>query len=72
MTPSEIGRVQTYMRQTFDNMRIRLMGRKGQSDSVEVLLGEEFIGVLYKDEDEGEISYQFQMAILEEDLPDFS
>ena len=72
MTPSEIGRVQTYMRQAFDNMRIRLMARKGQSDSVEVLLGEEFIGVIYKDEDEGEISYQFQMAILEEDLPDIA
>ena len=31
---------------------------------------DEFIGLVYKDEDEGEISYQFQMAIIEADLPE--
>ena len=41
-----------------------------QSDgSVEVYLGEEFIGVIYKDEEEGDISYDFNMSILEIDLP---
>jgi len=33
-------------------------------------LGEEFIGVVYRDEDEGEVSYAFNMAILEMDLPE--
>ena len=32
-------------------------------------MGQEFIGVLFKDEEDGEISYSFNMAILEEDLP---
>ncbi len=38
-------------------------------DSVEVMLGDEFIGLIYKDEDEGETSYAFHMSILEMDLP---
>ena len=39
--------------------------------SVEVSLGEEFIAIIYRDvdEDDGEVSYAFQMAILEMDLP---
>lgn len=70
MTPSEIARVQAYLRQQFDNMRIRVKTRKGTDDSIEVFIGEEFIGVVYRDEDEGEISYPFHMTILEEDLPE--
>ena len=33
------------------------------------LIGEEFIGVIYRDEDDGEVSYDFNMAILAYDLP---
>jgi hypothetical protein len=44
--------------------------RANKDDSVEVNVGDEFIGVIFKDEDEGETSYQFQMAILDIDLPD--
>ena len=36
---------------------------------MEVYLDDEFIGVMYRDEDEGEVSYAFNMAILEIDLP---
>ena len=42
--------------------------RPRKEDSAEVYVGEEFIGVLFRDDDEGEISYQFQMAILDYDL----
>jgi hypothetical protein len=34
-----------------------------------VFIGEEFIGVIYRDEDDGEVSYDFNMAILAYDLP---
>jgi hypothetical protein len=30
----------------------------------------EFIGVIFKDEEDGEVSYAFNMAILEMDLPE--
>ena len=33
------------------------------------MIGDEFIGVLHRDEDEGEVSYSVNMTILEEDLP---
>ncbi len=68
MKSTETAQLQTYLQSKFDNDNIRLMRRPKANDSVEVMLGDEFIGVLYKDEDEGEISYQFHMAILEEDL----
>ena len=31
-------------------------------------MGEEFVGVIYRDDEDDEVSYQFQMAILETDL----
>jgi len=34
-----------------------------------VQIGEEFVGVLHRDDDEGEVSYSLLMSILEEDLP---
>jgi hypothetical protein len=69
MTPQEIGRLQTYLREMFNMPQIRVKPRQGADDSAEVLIGEEFIATLYRDEDEGEISYAFTMSILEMDLP---
>jgi hypothetical protein len=66
---SEIVRVQQYLRNMFGTERITLKERAPADDSVEVLVGGEFIGVIFRDEDEGEISYAFNMAILEMDLP---
>jgi hypothetical protein len=43
--------------------------RPKQADSVEVQVNGEFIGVIVKDEEDGETSYAFNMAILEMDLP---
>lgn len=71
MNTKEIMQLQTHLRTTFDNDSVNIMKRNGQDDSVEVNLGDEFIGIIYKDVDEGETSYQFHMAIIEEDLPDF-
>jgi len=69
MEKSEITRLQSYLQQKFGNKTLSLAVRKEAKDSVEVMLQGEFIGVIYRDEDEGEISYDFNMAILEMDLP---
>lgn len=69
MDNSEILRVQKYLRDTFRLDTIALRKRTTKSDSVEVYVGDEFIGVVFKDEEDGEVSYAFQMAILEMDLP---
>jgi hypothetical protein len=42
--------------------------RAKKDDSAEVFVGDEFIGILFREEEEGELAYQFQMAILELDL----
>ncbi|MDE1151437.1 MAG: DUF3126 family protein [Micavibrio sp.] len=69
MEKSEITRLQSYLQQKFGNKSLSLALRKEAKDSVEVMLQGEFIGVIYRDEDEGEVSYDFNMAILEMDLP---
>jgi hypothetical protein len=66
---AEIIRLQKYMQEKFANPRLVLTERKEAKDSLEVMLSGEFIGTIYKDEDEGEVSYDFNMAILEMDLP---
>jgi len=69
MQKSEIDRLQKYLQQKFGNTHISLAARKEADDSVEVKLNGEFIGVIYRDEEEGDVSYDFNMAILEMDLP---
>ena len=70
MNSTEIMRVQTYLREKFSNDQINLNTKGKISNSVEVNLGDEFIGVCYRDEDDGEVSYAFHMAIIDLDLPD--
>ena len=57
------------MRNLFRLDTISLVERPKQTDSVEVLINGEFIGVVFRDEEDGEVSYAFNMAILEMDLP---
>jgi hypothetical protein len=64
----DIRKIEGHLRGTFANARITLRPRPKQKDSAEVYIGEEFIGVIFRDDDEGEIAYQFQMAILDYDL----
>ena len=69
MTEDEMRRVTTYLREKFGNPKIKLRDRTQSDESVEVSIGDEFIGVIYRDEDDGEVSYDFNMAILAYDLP---
>lgn len=68
MNNDEIIRVQTYLRLKFQNDMLTLK-RGAKDDMVEVFMDDEFIGTLFRDDEEGEISYAFNMAILEFDLP---
>ncbi len=45
-----------------------MKARPRKNDSAELYLNDEFLGPVYKDEDEGELSYNFSMAILDVDL----
>ncbi|MEI7806171.1 MAG: DUF3126 family protein [Hyphomicrobiales bacterium] len=57
-----------YLRRKFDNERIRVMGRLKKTDSVEVYLDEEFIGVVFIENEKGRRSFILEMPILEMDL----
>lgn len=69
MTPNEIARVEAYLQTTFGNPRIKIGPIKKRGAPIEVSVGGEFIGVLHRDDDEGEVSYSLNISILEEDLP---
>jgi len=69
LTRSEIWRLEKYLRNLFRLDTITVIERPNQADSVEVHVAGEFIGIIFRDEEDGDISYAFQMAILEMDLP---
>ena len=68
MDKTEIAKIERFMRKTFANERIRVVPRPKKADSAVVFVGEEFIGVFFLDDEEGDRSFNFQMAILSEDL----
>jgi hypothetical protein len=70
VTPQEMVRVQNYLRKVFGAKTLSVRARPKIKDSAEIYVGDEFIGTLTREEDEGELCYQFQMAILELDLED--
>ena len=68
MEREEILRLETYLRKLFQLQTIEVRQRPSKDDSAEVYIGDEFIGVMFRDEEDGDLSYQFQMAILDYDL----
>jgi hypothetical protein len=68
VTKDEIVKLERYLQRMFRMSDMQVRQRPKKDDSAEVYIGEEFIGVLFRDEDEGETAYQFQMAILDYDL----
>ena len=69
-TAPDIKQLDAYLKRKFDNERVRVVARQRKTDSAEVYVGDEFIGTLTREDDDGELCYQFQMAILEMDLED--
>ena len=67
MNDKDTKRVEAHLRRTFANPQLVLKPRPKQKDSAEVYVGEDFIGVVFQDEDD-DGSFMFEMAILAEDL----
>lgn len=68
VNPQEMVKVQNYLRKVFGAKTLSVRARPKIKDSAEVYVGDEFVGTLTRDDDDGELCYQFQMAILELDL----
>ena len=70
MKPDEIAKLTKFLCAKFQLPSIAVKKRPQKDDSAEVYIGEEFIGVIFKDEEDGDLSYNFSMAILDFDLED--
>jgi hypothetical protein len=64
----DVPKLQKYLRKTFRCEALRVVMHPKKKDMAEVSIGDEFIATLYREEDDGEVSYQLQMAILDVDL----
>lgn len=58
----------TYLRAKFDNDSIRVVTRPKKTDSLEAYIGDEFLGVLFLENEKGRRSYIFELPILDVDL----
>jgi hypothetical protein len=67
MNPETVKRIEAYLKRQL-NPGITLAARPRVTDSVEVVIGGEHVGLVYLIEDEGETSYQLEVTILQEDL----
>jgi hypothetical protein len=63
----DIRKLDAYLKRKFDNERLRVVARSRKSDSAEVYVGEEYIGVVFFDEKDPRSSY-FELPILALDL----
>ncbi|MEM9809711.1 MAG: DUF3126 family protein [Pseudomonadota bacterium] len=72
MKLEEIEQLQAFLRRRFNDHNLSVRARPNKDDSAEVYVGEEFIGVLTRDDEDEDLSYDFHMAILDVDLEDAS
>ena len=70
MKKEELAKIEKYFRRLFQNDTIKIKTRPRKDDSAEVFVGEEFVGILYRDDEDDDLSYNFSMAIREYDLKD--
>jgi hypothetical protein len=64
----QIKRLDAYLKRKFDNEAIRVVPRAKKKDSLEAYLGDEFIGVLFVDDEKRRRLYILEMPILDMDL----
>jgi len=65
---SDLPRVQKYLRKLFRTNELKVIPHARKKDMAEVFIGEEYIAPLYREEEDGEVSYQLQVVILDVDL----
>ncbi len=68
MKPDELKKLDAYFKRTFGNANLEVKARPRKDDSCELYLADEFLGVIYRTEEEGELSFDLTMSILDIDL----
>ena len=70
MEPLERTKLENYLRARFGAKGLVVKPKGRSKDSAEVYIGDEFVGTLSRDDEDGDLSYYFTMSILEIDLED--
>jgi len=68
VTKEELARLENYLRKTFGTASLEVRAQPKKNDMAEIFINGDFIATLYRIEEDGELEYQGQMAILEMDL----
>ncbi len=66
----DVPKLQAYLRKRFNTPTLKLIMPPRKTDMAEVFIGEDMIATLTLDDEDGEVCYQLQMAILDIDLED--
>jgi hypothetical protein len=69
-TMQPVPTLNAFLRRKFENDNIRVVPRPKKTDSLEAYIGEEFLGVLFLENEKGRKSYIFELPILDIDLVD--
>ena len=68
MNSEETQKIQAFLKAKFSEADIVLKPREETNDSVEITIAGETLGIIFKDDEDGDICYHVQMTILSEDL----
>ena len=68
MNSEETQKIQAFLKTKFSGADIVLKPREETNDSVEITIAGETLGIVFKDDEDGDICYHVQMTILSEDL----
>ncbi len=68
--PVERQVLQDYLRRLFENDKLKIVPRPKKTDSVELNIGADFLGVISADDPKGK-SFTLQIAILDFDIEEF-
>lgn len=68
MTAEEMKKLEDYLQKLFNSPAIELRRAPKVKDMVELHKGDEFLGTVYRDTEDGDVSYQVNFAILDIDL----
>ena len=68
---TDVPKLQAYLRKKFSSPGLKVVMPPRKADMAEVFIGDDMIGTLTLDDEDGEVCYQLQMAILDIDLEGF-
>ena len=68
MERQTLSKIQNFLQKTLKTKNLKIEGRSNKTDSADVLIDEEFVGVVFEDKEDNETCYHFNMTILDFDL----